>query len=148
MSETSPHFGDRIFQVGDGNAGKVQGPVTYGNVVGSQLAWGDGAENTARKDGRKVAPEFAALVEAVADTLRLLPSLAVPEEALDDAAAIEAAILDEASRDQPDRGAVRRAVAALKGILAPVAVGAVTAGAAAGADETARVLIERLGGAF
>ncbi|GCD47558.1 hypothetical protein [Streptomyces paromomycinus] len=148
MSETSPHFGDKIIQVGDGNAGKVQGPVTYGDVVRSQLAWGDGAENTARKAGRKIAPEFEDLVEAVADTLRRLPSLAVAEEVLDDAAAIETAILDEASRDRPDRGAVRRAVAALKGILAPVAVGAVTAGAAAGGDETARVLIERLGGAF
>ncbi|MFK8845196.1 hypothetical protein [Streptomyces sp. Ac-502] len=147
MSE-SPHFGDKIFQTGNGNTGKVQGPVTYGNVVGSSLAWGDGSENSARTDGRKVAPEFEALIEAVADTLRQLRSLAVAEEVLDDAAAIEAAILDEAGRDRPDRGAVRRAVAALKGYLAPIAAGAVAAGAAAGGDETARVLIERLGGAF
>ncbi|MEU7206028.1 hypothetical protein [Streptomyces sp. NPDC045470] len=148
MNEIPSHFGDKIFQIGDGNAGKVQGPVTYGNVVKSQLAWGDGAENTARKAGRKIAPEFETLVEAVADTLRQLPSLAVAEEVLEDAAAIEAAILDEAGRDQPDRGAVRRAVAALKGYLAPIAVGAVAAGAAAGGDETARALIERLTGAF
>ncbi|MEW2558561.1 hypothetical protein [Streptomyces griseorubiginosus] len=91
-----------------------------------------------------IAPGFEAIAKAVVDTLRQLPILGVSDEDLEDASAVSEELLNEAVQPEPDRGVIRRAVAALKGYLAPIATGAVTAGALTGGEESARGLIVRL----
>lgn len=127
------HFGDKIVQTGDQNVGKVQGPVTYGNVDQSL---------------QRVTPGFEALAEAVADAVRHLSTAGVPDVVREDASDLATTIRAEVTRDEPDPGTLRRAVAALKGYLAPIAITTVTAGATAGGEETAHALIERLSNAL
>lgn len=81
-------------------------------------------------DGRvawPIAPGFEAIAQAVIDALRELPTMGVSEEGIEDAAAVGEEVLNEVVQAEPDRGKIRRAVAALKGYLAPIATGAVTA---------------------
>ncbi|WP_328349679.1 hypothetical protein OG800_03050 [Streptomyces sp. NBC_00445] len=129
MSENF-HFGDKIDQTGDRNVGKVQGPVTYGDVDQSL---------------QRITPGFEALAEAVADAVRHLSAAGVPDDVREDASDLATTIRAEVARDEPDPGTLRRAVATLKGYLAPIAITTATAGAAVGGEETAHVLIERLG---
>ena len=60
-----------------------------------------------------------------------------------DAEAVANEILTEVVNPTPDRGKLRRACAALKGFLIPIAAG-VSAGAGEGAHELARQAIEDL----
>lgn len=64
-----------------------------------------------------------------------------------DAEAAGSEVLAEVVRDEPNRGRIRRAVAALRGYLAPAAAGAAT-GAAKGTHELAQHAIEQLGSSF
>ncbi|MFF5494440.1 hypothetical protein [Streptomyces aquilus] len=123
------HYGDKIVQIGNQNSGKVQGPVTYGNVDQSV---------------QRITPGFEALAEAVADAVRHLVTADVPGGVREDASELAAAVRAEVVRDEPDPGTLRRALATLRGYLAPIAIGTVAAGATAGGEETARALIERL----
>jgi hypothetical protein len=127
-----------------GDTNVFNGPVIHGDVRGSQLAWGNNSVNQVQDQSKPIAPGFEAIAEAVVDTLRQLPTLGVPDEDLEDASAVGEDVLNELVQPEPDRGVLRRAVAALKGYLAPIATGAVAAGAVTGGEETARVLIERL----
>jgi len=121
------------------------GPVIHGDVSGSQLAWGNSTvQQTQNPAQQEIAPGFEAVAQAVIDALRELPTMGAPQEDLDEAAAAGAEVLNEVVQAEPDRGKIRRAVAALKGYLAPIATTAITAGAVAGADESAKALIERL----
>ncbi|MFK4070215.1 hypothetical protein [Streptomyces sp. NPDC029674] len=127
------HFGDKIVQTGDRNVGKVQGAVTYSDINQSL---------------HKIAPGFEALAEAVADAVRYLSAAGIPDDVREDASDLATTIRAEVARDEPDPGILRRAVAALKGYLAPIAITTITAGAAVGGEETAHALIERLGNAL
>ncbi|MEV7192043.1 hypothetical protein AB0N81_09555 [Streptomyces sp. NPDC093510] len=135
MSE-SFHFGDKFIQTGDRNVGKVEGSVIYGNADQSIQAF------------QRVTPGFEALAEAVADAVRHLAAADVPDDVREDASDLATTIRAEVARDEPDPGTLRRAVAALKGYLAPIAITTVTAGAVVGGEETAHALIERLGNAL
>jgi len=133
--------------LGGGNV--FNGPVIQGNVNGAQLAWGNSTVNqTQNQDQEQIAPGFEAIAQAVIDALRELPTMGVSGEDIEDAAAVGEEVLNEVVQAEPDRGRIRRAVAALKGYLAPIAMGAATAGAVAGSEETARAVIERLSTAF
>ncbi|MBU3866232.1 hypothetical protein KN815_19830 [Streptomyces sp. 4503] len=127
-----------------GDTNVFNGPVIHGDVRGSQLAWGNNSVSQNQDQSNPIAPGFEAIAEAVVDTLRQLPILGVSDEDLEDASAVGEEVLNEVVQPEPDRGVIRRAAAALKGYLAPIATGAVTAGAVTGGEETARVLIERL----
>ncbi|WP_328842877.1 hypothetical protein [Streptomyces sp. NBC_00258] len=131
-------------EVSFGDTNVFNGPVIHGDVRGSQLAWGNSSVSQSQDQSKPIAPGFEAVTEAVVDTLRQLPTLGVSDEELEDASAVGEEILNQVVQPEPDRGVIRRAVAALKGYLAPIATGAVTAGAVTGGEETARVLIERL----
>lgn len=124
-------------------ANVFNGPVIHGDVNGAQLAWGNTTVNQTQNRGEQIAPGFEALAQAVVDALRQLPTMGVGEEDIEDAAAAGEDVLNEVVQAEPDRGKIRRAVAALRGYLAPVATGAVD-GAAAGSEEAARAIIERL----
>lgn len=134
------------FSLGGGHT--FNGPVIHGDVNGAQLAWGNStATQTQNHEQQQIAPGFEALAQAVVDALRELPTMGVSDEDIEDAAATGEEVLNELVQEQPDRGKVRRAVATLKGYFAPIATGAV-AGVAAGSEEAAQAVIERLGAAL
>ncbi|MFF4449174.1 hypothetical protein [Streptomyces sp. NPDC001502] len=126
------------------------GPVFHGAVSGAQFAWGNDSvtqnqqNNTAPAPGSEAAAAVAALAVLVADLLRQLPESGLPDRDREDAEAAAQDVLAEvAGTGEPDQGRLRRALAALKGALAPVATG-VVAGTAVGAQEWARTAIEGL----
>jgi len=134
-------------QRSQGPSMNVNGPVVYGDVHGAQLAWGNQTVTQNQQQTQQIAPGFEAIAQAVADTLRQLPAFGLPEEDQQDAEAVANEVLVEVTRSKPDRGKIRRALAALRGFLMPVASGAV-AGAEEGARELAHKAIEQIGSSF
>ncbi len=129
--------------LGGGNI--FNGPVIHGDLNNAQLAWGNTSVNqTQHTEGQQIAPGFEAIAQAVVDALRQLPTMGVSEEDIEDAAAAGEEVLNEVVQTDPDRGRIRRAVAALKGYFAPIATGAIAAGAGAGSEDAARAVIENL----
>jgi hypothetical protein len=123
------------------------GPVIHGNADGAQLAWGNQTVHQTQHRTEQVAPGFEAIAQAVVSTLAGLPEVGLAEDDQLDAEAAANEVLDEVTRPEPDRGKIRRALAALKGFLAPVAAGLLTGGAE-GAQGWARTAIEQLGSPF
>jgi hypothetical protein len=121
------------------------GPVIHGNADGAQLAWGN--QTVVQHQTQQVAPGFETIAQAVVSTLKQLPAAGLAEEDRQDAEAEANAVLSEVTQAEPDRGKIRRALAALRGFLAPVAMGLVTGGAE-GAHEWAKTAIEQLGRPF
>ncbi|MFE9484088.1 hypothetical protein ACFYNM_36595 [Streptomyces spororaveus] len=120
------------------------GPVFHGPVSGAQFAWGNDTATQNQQNNTAPAPGSEALAALVADLLRQLPGAGLPDRDREDAEAAAQDVLAEVAGDgEPDRGRLRRALAALKGALAPVATG-VVAGTAVGAQEWARTAIEGL----
>lgn len=120
------------------------GPVIQGSANGAQLAWGNQTASQVQNQTEQVAPGLEALAQAVALTLEGLPAVGLTEEDEQDARDVAEEILTEVTHAEPDKGKIRRAVAALKGFLAPVAQG-LHQGAALGAQDWARTAIEQLG---
>ncbi|MFF4425210.1 hypothetical protein ACFY04_31300 [Streptomyces sp. NPDC001549] len=123
------------------------GPVFHDAVSGAQFAWGNDTVTQNQQNNTAPAPgseAVAALAALVADLLRQLPGAGLPDRDREDAEAAAQDVLAEvAGTGEPDQGRLRRALAALKGVLAPVATG-VVAGTAVGAQEWARTAIEGL----
>ncbi|MBQ1076388.1 hypothetical protein KBX06_24990 [Micromonospora sp. C31] len=134
---------DATSHAGFGTTINHYGPVIHGNVDRTQLAWGNNTVSQARSHTEQVAPGFELIAKAVADTVEKLAAVGLSEDDLREARVAAADVFVEAAQTEPDRGKVRRAVNALKGFLAPVAMG-VVAGSTAGAQEWARTAIEQL----
>jgi hypothetical protein len=122
------------------------GPVIHGGADGAQLAWNNsGTVNQAQNSGeQQITPGFELLAQALISTREGLPGLGLADEDLTDAQAAADDALAEVTQSEPDRSKLRRAVAALKGLLAPIATG-LAAGVSAGAQDFARTAIEQLG---
>jgi hypothetical protein len=120
------------------------GPYIQGNADGAQLAWGNNSVTQNQSGLQQIAPGFESLAAAVTDVLGRLPTIDMADEDREDAQAAGKEILAEVVTEEPDRGKVRRALAALKGYLLPIAAGAST-GAADGIEEATRQAIEQLG---
>jgi hypothetical protein len=120
------------------------GPVIHGNADGAQLAWGNTTVNQTQNHTEQIAPGLEAIAQAVVSTLERLPNVGLPAEDQQEAEAAANEVLHEVTQAEPNRRSVRRAVTALKGILAPVATGVVT-GTAEGAQDWARTAIQQLG---
>lgn len=124
------------------------GPVIHGNADGAQLAWGNHTVNQVQQvRTEQVAPGFEAIALAVVSTLEGLSAVELAEDDKRDAEAAANEVLAEVTKAEPDRGKLRRALATLKGFLAPVAAGLAT-GTAKGAEGWARTAIEQLGVPF
>jgi hypothetical protein len=123
------------------------GPVIYGSADGAQLAWNNQTVKQNQNHAEKVAPGFELLAQAVVSTLQQLAVAGLTEE--DEQAAEEAAneVLAQVTQPEPDRATIRRGLSALKGALAPVAIGLVN-GVGDGAREWASTAIEQLGTPF
>ncbi|OWV08914.1 hypothetical protein B5D80_11240 [Micromonospora wenchangensis] len=119
------------------------GPVIGGNADGAQFAWGNHTVHQSRSHVEQAAPEFELLVQVVADTLEKMPTIDLSPDSLREVRAAAEDVLNEATQAEPDRDRIRRAANALKGLLAPVALG-VRGGSVAGAREWARTTIEQL----
>ena len=120
-------------------------PVFQGSAArGAQIAWNNQTVNQTQNTAKRVTPGYEDVAQVVADTLAQLSNLQLPEEDFEDAAVTGDEILTEVVSEEPDRGKIRRGLAALKGLLLPVATQAV-AGAGEGAHELAKTAIEHLG---
>jgi len=122
------------------------GPVFNSAVSGSQFAWNNDTVTQSQQNNGAVAPGFEALAALVTDLLRELPRAGLAGQDREDAESAAREVLATISRPEgPQGGALRRALALLKGVLAPVATGA-AAGTAAGTQEWAHRAIEALTG--
>ncbi|MFG2894104.1 hypothetical protein [Streptomyces sp. NPDC048248] len=93
-----------------------------------------------------MAPGFEALADRVSELLGQLPQSGLADRDREDAESAAREVLAAITQpDAPEEGRLRRALAMLKGALAPVATG-VAAGTAVGAQEWARTAIEGLTG--
>jgi hypothetical protein len=128
------------------NVSNYHGPVFNAAVSGAQFAWNNESAHQKQQNNTAVAPGFEDLAALVGDLLRQLPQAGLADQDREDADAAAREVLTTITRPEtPEPGRLRRAVAALKGALAPVATG-VAAGTAVGAQEWARTAIEGLTG--
>jgi hypothetical protein len=124
------------------------GPVIQGDANGAQLAWkNETVTQTAISRTEQIAPGFEAIAQAVVRTLEQLPVVGLPEDDQREAEAAANEILVEVTQPEPEPGKIRRAIAALKGFLAPIATG-LSKGSGEGAQEWAKTAIEQLGAPF
>jgi hypothetical protein len=124
------------------------GPVIHGDANGAQLAWGNETVYQTQTRAEQIAPGFEVIAQAVAKTLERLPSAGLAEDDQQDAEAAARDVLVEVTQSAPDRGKIRRALASLKGFLAPIAMSLAEGGAEESAHEWPRMAVEQLSRAF
>lgn len=123
------------------------GPVFHGPASHNQFAWNNETVTQNRQSNDTVAPGYEALAELVTGLLAQLPGAGLADEDREDAEIAAQEVLTEITgSDPPEQGRLRRAVAGLRGALAPVATG-VAAGTTMGAQEWALAAIQGLTGA-
>lgn len=120
-----------VINNGDGATTNVAGPGSHQ------------ANSTVSQD-QVVAPGFEAIAQALTEALTRLPTIGLQEEERQDVEEAAQDVLTTLSEPQQDPRKLRRALAALKGFLHPIAQGAST-GAADGAQEWAQELVRQLG---
>ncbi|MEV6321376.1 hypothetical protein AB0M45_09290 [Nocardia sp. NPDC051787] len=130
-------------QLGSGTTVNYNGPVFNGDVSGAQIAWNNETVTQNQPHESAVAAGFEDLARFVTDLLRQLPQVGLSDEDREDAEAAANDVLTEITQPEPEPGRLRRALAMLRGVLAPVAAG-VVAGATAGAQEWAHTAITGL----
>jgi hypothetical protein len=119
------------------------GPVFFGDANGAQLAWNN--EVADQRQIREVAPGFEQTAAVVADVLRDVARAQLPEEQRLLAEECGREVLDEVTSDAPQQSKVGRGIAVLRGVFAPIALGA-HAGVGDAARAWARTAVERLTG--
>lgn len=119
------------------------GPVIHVHGDRTQIAWNNAVASQSQAT-EEVAPGFETLAETLVNVLKRLPDVPLETTDRETAEAATREVLQEITKERPDRGVVRRGVAALKGIVAPVALGT-QAGISDEAREFARALVEQLG---
>jgi hypothetical protein len=119
----------------------THGPCIAGDANGANMAWeNSGGVTQNHSTGDQVAPGFEALAEAVAEILKQLSAYGLSPDDQQDAEDAANEVLAEVTKPQPEPRRVRRAVAALRGFLAPIVL---TAGRAE-VQELAQHGIEKL----
>ncbi|MCX4980765.1 hypothetical protein [Streptomyces sp. NBC_00572] len=128
------------------NTSGNDGPVFNGDVSHSQFAWGNENVTQNQQSDNTVAPGYEALAERVNELLRQLPRAGLAERDRQDTQDAAEEVLAEITRAEPvEETRLRRALATLRGALAPVATG-VVAGTTVGAQEWALAAITGLTG--
>ncbi|RAO29999.1 hypothetical protein PSN13_05198 [Micromonospora saelicesensis] len=122
------------------------GPVFNNSTAdGAQIAWNNHSVIQNNNRIEHVAPGYEALAEALTEVLQQAPAMGLSQEDREDVDAASNEILAEIVRDEPRPGPIRRAAAALRALLTPIAAagaaGAAT-GVSDGAQEAARTAIE------
>ncbi|MGW6394031.1 hypothetical protein ACWFR1_26820 [Streptomyces sp. NPDC055103] len=133
------------------NTRHYEGPVFNSTVSHAQFAWNnkEAVTQNQQSNGDTVAPGYEALAELVTGLLGQLPRAGLADQEREDAEAAAQEVLAEITRTDaaPEEGRLRRALAGLRGVLAPVATGLV-AGTTVGAQEWALAAITSLTGAL
>lgn len=133
---------------GGGTTVHYNGPVTVVNAGDhAQIAWGNAHVAQGQETVEQIAPGYEDLANVLATLLQESAVLGLAE---DDRAALDAeatSLLHEVTKDEPDKGLLRRGVTIVKGILAPVVAG-IQQGASAEAVDLTRTVIEQLGNAL
>ncbi|MFC1408620.1 hypothetical protein ACEZCY_04905 [Streptacidiphilus sp. N1-12] len=142
-SSSAEDFAVNSARSGAGTTNNYSAPVFHGNMNGAQIAWGNHDVSQSQTRLEQVAPGFEALAEAVTRTLAQLPQFGLPAEECEDVSASANEILVEVVSSSPDRGKIRRALAALRGLLQPVAVQAAL-GAGDGSHDLAKAALDHL----
>ena len=119
------------------------GPVVNVLGDGAQLAWDNRDVYQGRREQQEIAPGFEAITQALVSTLEHLAEVGLNKEDRITAEDAASDVLSEVTKESPDRGVIRRGVAIVKGILAPLAVGA-RAGVSDSAREWAKTAVEQL----
>lgn len=119
------------------------GPVINVHGDRTQIAWNN-TNASLRQASEEVAPGFEGLAEILVSVLRDLPEIPLENADRETAEVAARDVLREITKEHPDGGLVRRGVAALKGVVAPVALGT-QAGISDEARKFARALVEQLG---
>ena len=119
------------------------GPVFHGDVNGAQISWNNRNVTQSQNRLEQVAPGFESLAEAVTRTLAQLPQFGLAAEDAEDASASADEILLEVVSPAPDRGKIRRSLAALRGFITPVANQAAL-GAGEGSHALAKAALDHL----
>jgi len=123
------------------------GPVIHIHGDRAQLAWDNHEVKQSQAHVEQVAPGYEALAQALVSTLQQLSSAGLDDDDRTTTEVTVNGVLAEVTKPEPDRGAIKRSLALIKGLLAPIALGTAT-GAGEGAQEWARTAIEQLGNAF
>lgn len=124
------------------------GPVIHVTGDRAQLAWGNGSVVQGQGEvEQQIAPGFEQIAAAVARILQDLPAADLPADDAQTAEDAASEVLREVVRDEPDRAVVRRGLAAVKGVLSPLAMG-MHRGAAEGTQDWARTAVEQLTQSF
>ncbi|MFC9387742.1 hypothetical protein DEJ44_10395 [Streptomyces venezuelae] len=122
------------------------GPVFNGPVSQGQFAWDNENVTQNQQNNSTVAPGYEELAERVNTLLRELPRQGLADRDRQDAEEAAGEVLAAIGPDAPvEESRVRRALATLRGVLAPVATG-VAAGATTGAQAWALAAIGGLTG--
>ncbi|MFF9910513.1 hypothetical protein [Streptomyces sp. NPDC013457] len=122
---------------------RYDGPVFNGPATQNQLAWNSENVTQNQQVNSAVAPGYEELAARMTELLRQLPEAGLGERDREEAEDAVDGVLEVITRPDPEESKVRRALATLRGVLAPVATG-VAAGTTVGAQEWARAAIEGL----
>ncbi|WP_130291924.1 hypothetical protein [Pseudonocardia sediminis] len=128
------------------NETNFSGPVIMGDSHNSHFAWSQsGSVSQANPTSSQVAPGFEEVANAVNQTLANLSQIGLAPDDANDAEASAHEILVEVEKEAPDRGRIRRALAALRGLIMPIANQAAL-GAGEGAHDAAKAALDHLQG--
>lgn len=128
----------------------MSGSGEGGNTYNNPMFFGDFNGQMAMGNRKSVQRQSISVGEAkdvatvVAQVLKQLGSLGLPEDDLNDAVAQGRMVLAEVAKDEPDRTVVRRGINYLKGVVAGIATGAAV-GASQGAADIGQEIIHSLG---
>jgi len=100
------------------------GPVVISNGHSAQIATGDHVTQT--QTTTQITSGYEGLAEAVTLIMEKLSTIELPEGDRETANEVGRELLSEVTQEAPDPKRLRRAIAALKGVLASIATGAAT----------------------
>lgn len=126
---------------GSGDGGNIHNqPMFFGDFNG-QMAMGNRKSVQRQTISVNQATDIATVV---AQVLKQLDVLGLPEEDHHDAVVQGRVVLAEVAKEEPDRTVVRRGINYLKGVVAAIATGAVV-GVNQGAAEIGQQIVKDLG---
>lgn len=117
------------------------GPVVTVNGDGTQLAWNSTSVHQSHERVEQVAAGYEDLAQIITDLLANVDRLSLTQGDVEDLRANADAVLQQVTTEDPDQGAIRRAVMMIKGLLAPVGVGVGDAVTAQTAELASEVIV-------
>lgn len=127
-----------------GSVTNYHGPVVTVTGDHAQIAWDNDTVNQEQNRGGQIAPGYEQLAATLAELLAGLPSLPLDESDEAEVRTNVETVLAEVVEDDPNQGIIKRALTMIKGLLSPIATGAIAAASEESAQLT-RTVIQELG---